>query len=88
LPRHWQVARIACNDQTPPDQKVSGSVMIEVLDSIGDFIEGRPWVALGWVLLCLLLLSALISLAQRRVLRKLTTDVKNKTGEDLRKRDA
>jgi hypothetical protein len=67
---------------------VLGAAMIDLLDSIGDFIEGRPWVALGWALLCLLLLSALIALAQRRVIDKLKTDAKNKTGEDLRKRDA
>lgn len=62
--------------------------MIEFLDSIGDFIQGRPWVALGWSLLCLILLSALIALAQRRVINKLTTCAKQRDEQNLRSRDA
>jgi hypothetical protein len=66
----------------------SGRVMIDFLDSIGDFIEGRPWVALGWALLCLLVLSSVISLAQRRIIRKLAIEAKTRDEQNLRVRDA
>jgi hypothetical protein len=44
--------------------------VIDMLDQIGDYIHGRPWLALGTALVCLVMISAVLSACERRAERR------------------
>ena len=62
--------------------------MRDAMDAIGDVVAGKPWLALGAALVCLLVISAGIAMAERCIVRKLARDTKQRKEEDLRSRDS
>ena len=50
--------------------------MLELFDTIGDYIAAKPWIALGLAPVCLLVISIVIAFLERRIIRHLAHDAK------------